>query len=112
MDANVSKEMNTLIHRLFEAGIPFEVGGQPICGRAYVQIACPSFEDCAIDAICHEFSYGGNSGLIEIMSAYDEDGDVVGWLAAEDALPYFQTAWNQKYKELVKNARESEAENG
>lgn len=43
------------------------------------------------DAVCHEFSYGGKDGLLEVYgSLVDVDGtllnDVEGWLTAEDII--------------------------
>jgi hypothetical protein len=37
------------------------------------------------DAICHDGSYGRESGLIEVMGLFDDD-DVTGYLTAEDIL--------------------------
>lgn len=37
------------------------------------------------DAVCHSFSYGHEKGLLEIMGLGAE-GDVIGWLTAEDVL--------------------------
>ena len=42
------------------------------------------------DAICHEHSYGGEQGLLEIMGelvdVVSDNDTVVGWLTAEDVL--------------------------
>ena len=38
------------------------------------------------DAICHSGSYGHENGLIEIMGLPQCQGDVVGWLTANDVL--------------------------
>lgn len=36
------------------------------------------------DAVCHEFSYGGKDGLLEIYGCLTDD--VEGWLTAEDII--------------------------
>ena len=41
------------------------------------------------DAICHDYSYGHEDGLIEVMGLDDgsnRDDDVIGYLTAEDVL--------------------------
>lgn len=38
------------------------------------------------DVICHEYSYGGERGLLEVMGLYKCDGDVIGNLTAEEVL--------------------------
>lgn len=40
------------------------------------------------DAICHEFSYGGKDGLLEVAGKIvrDNPDDVDGWLTAEEVL--------------------------
>ena len=38
------------------------------------------------DAICHSGSYGHEIGLIEVMGLPQCQGDVIGWLTAEDVL--------------------------
>ncbi len=38
------------------------------------------------DAICHGGSYGHENGLIEVMGLPQCQGDVIGWLTAEDIL--------------------------
>ena len=81
--------MTKLAVLLAKADIPFELRGQDCSGiYATVQICSPSVDDCRIDAICHQYSYGGNEGLLEILG--EGLGDVVGWLNAEEALTYFE----------------------
>ena len=38
------------------------------------------------DAICHSGSYGHENGLIEVMGLPQCQGDVIGWLTANDVL--------------------------
>lgn len=81
-------EMNKLVVLLAKNNIPFEIKAWDFIDKSTWQICSPSIEDMKVDAVCHEGSYGHERGLIEIMSAFEED--VVGWLTAEEALPYFQ----------------------
>lgn len=81
--------MTKLAVLLAKADIPFELRGMT-CGdaTASVQICSPSIDNCYIDAICHQYSYGGREGLLEILGGDLED--VVGWLSAEEAFAYFE----------------------
>jgi hypothetical protein len=88
MSENNMTEMNKLAVLLAKNNIPFEIKAWNIQNKPTWQICTPSIADTKVDAVCHEFSYGHHDGLIEIMSAFEED--VVGWLTAEEALPYFQ----------------------
>lgn len=46
------------------------------------QIRCEDW-----DAICHEYSYGSERGLLEIMGSITQiDDDVEGWLTAKEIL--------------------------
>ena len=36
------------------------------------------------DAVCHQYSYGGDKGLLEIYSSLCTD--VIGWLTADDVI--------------------------
>lgn len=52
-----------------------------------VQVTCVNEEGKYIwDAICHEYSYGGISGLIEVMGLPQCEGDVIGRLTADEVL--------------------------
>lgn len=86
-------EMNKLIRLLVEEDIPFEVHPWTTWnGEAVFSICSPSRENCVVDAVSHNFSYGGEDGLIEVMGSANPDhpnDDVVGWLTAEKALIYF-----------------------
>lgn len=86
-------EMNKLIKLLVKADIPFEVRPFPSALQGYgdtLQILSPTLENCKIDAVSHQGSYGGTNGMIEIMS--ETEIDVVGWLTAEEAVEYFRKA--------------------
>lgn len=98
-------EMNKLIKLLVQHNIPFEAmaiktvdldayrdewKSGKIEYEASIQICSPSVEDCKIDAICHSGSYGHESGLLEIMSAFEPDDGVAGWLTAQEAFEYFR----------------------
>ena len=50
------------------------------------QIFVPSIEDCEWDVICQEYSYGYEEGLLEAYGSIVPDGDVEGWLTAEDVI--------------------------
>ena len=88
MSILVKSEITKLAVLLAKADIPFELVAWTTNGEPTIQIASPSKENCTVDAVCHQFSYGGPSGLIEIMSKDIED-DVRGWLTAEEAFKYF-----------------------
>ena len=77
-------EMDNLILMLNISGIPYEVTecwGTP-------QVWYPNKKDVICDVICHQFSYGGNQGLLEIMGLLTNEevkwDDVVGYLTAKD----------------------------
>jgi len=88
MSENNMTEMNKLVALLAKNNIPFEIKAFDFLDKSTWQICSPSIADTKVDAICHAGSYGHENGLIEIMSRFEED--VVGWLTAEEALPYFQ----------------------
>lgn len=86
-------ELNKLLVLLARAGIPFEVFPYSLCGEYYFQICYPNKENCIVDAVSTPFTYGGKSGLIEIMWAgHWEDDDVRGWLTANEAFQFFDKA--------------------
>ena len=56
--------MNTLIKMLADAEIPFQV----TLNQNTPQVWYPAKgEDTVCDVICHQYSYGGDRGLLEIM---------------------------------------------
>lgn len=90
LERNPNVEMNKLIKLLAKQDLPFEVYSFPGFGNETdfgIQILAPTLQERKIDAVCHPYSYGYKNGLIEILSCKMDD--VVGWLTAEEALPYF-----------------------
>lgn len=70
-------EMIKLALGLIERNIDFETGSF----MNGLQIRCGSW-----DAICHDGSYGHEKGLLEVMGLPQCDGDVIGYLTAEEVL--------------------------
>ena len=88
-------EMSKLFLLLAEADIPFET--REIYNT--VQICYPSIEDTVCDAICHEYSYGFNEGLLEIMGLVDEEevGDTVeGYLTADEVFARIKADYEKR----------------
>ena len=75
-------EMQKLSLMLKGAGIPHEMIIQPMYHTPQLCFPDRSRKDSGV--ICHDFSYGGNVGLLETMG-FGED-DVIGFLNAEEAL--------------------------
>lgn len=73
-------EMGKLESYLNEALIPFEIG--TILNTP--QLFYPSKKERICDVICHEFSYGYDKGLLEIMGLTDTEDGVEGCLTAEE----------------------------
>ena len=79
----MKKEIERLVGMLTNADIPFEVTDD-VMGNSNNQIWYPNFEKHICDVICHEYSYGGKDGYLEIMGLSDNEyDDVEGWLTAE-----------------------------
>jgi hypothetical protein len=80
-------EMTKLLMVLEALNIPHEVITQ---WTGTPQILYPNAKELKMDVICHEFSYGGRDGLLEIAGLLtDEEAeydDVVGYLTAENVL--------------------------
>lgn len=72
-------ELNKLAIGLIKRNIPFTF--KPHCNGGIID-----WGNC--DAICHDYSYGREDGLLEIMgNLVDKTADrVEGWLTAEDIL--------------------------
>lgn len=64
-------------------GIPFVV--RPLFNG--LQLVCPELETWELDVICHDYSYGHDSGLVEVAGAICENDDdtVEGYLDVEEA---------------------------
>jgi hypothetical protein len=73
------KEMSKLAAGLQRRGTRFVI-------RTYqggLQILC---KGRGWDAICHDYSYGHEDGLLEVMGLPQCNGDVIGYLTAEEIL--------------------------
>ena len=79
-------EMQKLINKLAKADIPYELTVQPFTNT--IQVWYPTQANPVTDIICHEYSYGGKEGLLEIMGLVNEKntgGDSVeGHLTADE----------------------------
>lgn len=82
-------EMEKLIECLKTLKIPHEVTPHFLF-KDSLQVWYPNKKESVMDAICHDYSYGGKEGLLEIMGLLtDEEAyfdDVVGYLTAENVL--------------------------
>ena len=80
-------EMEKLIELLESANIPFET--DIVFGTT--QVCYPNCENVVCDAICHQYSYGHEKGLLEIMGLVDDDEDSVeGYLTAQQVFDKIQ----------------------
>ena len=94
----MEKEIKRLVEMLEIANIPFELTDD-VMGNSDNQIWYPNYEENICDVICHEFSYGGKDGLLEIMGlSENECDDVEGWLTAEEV---FEKIYTDYYKENI-----------
>ena len=75
-------EMEKLINKLAKADIPYELAVHPFTNTP--QVWYPTRENPVCDAICHEFSYGGQDGLLEIMGLANSPDSVEGYLTADE----------------------------
>ena len=98
-------EMQKLINKLAKADIPCELAVHPFTNT--LQVWYPTRENPVCDVICHEYSYGGKDGLLEIMGLVDEKksgGDSVeGYLTADEVFERIA-----KYHRTHKTAEEVE----
>ena len=79
----MKREIERLVEMLTKADIPFEVADDAM-GNSNNQIWYPNYDKHICDVICHEYTYGGKDGYLEIMGLSDNDyDDVEGWLTAE-----------------------------
>ena len=94
----MKKEIKRLVEMLENANIPFELTDD-VMGNSDNQIWYPNHAEHICDVICHEFSYGGKDGLLEIMGlSENEYDDVEGWLTAEKV---FKKIYTDYYKENI-----------
>lgn len=87
-------EMSKLFLLLADADIPFET--REIFDT--MQICYPSFDDLICDAICHQYSYGYEQGLLEIMGLVDPGiGDTVeGYLTADEVFARIKADYEKR----------------
>lgn len=78
-------EMTKLITLLNSESIPYDLVDD-VMGNEDNQIFYPCVGESICDVICHEYSFGGPEGLLEIMGLVDEEiGDTVeGYLTTEE----------------------------
>ena len=92
-------EMNKLIEMLNDANIPFELTTD-VEGNENNQVWYPSQKNRVCDVICHQYSYGGRDGLLEIMGLLTEEeaeyDSVVGYLTAEDVFNRIKNHYETK----------------
>lgn len=73
-------------------------------GFDFHQIVVPDLNDWAWDCICHKGSFGCEEGLLEIMGCLvEEDGDVEGYLTAEDVIERIKKYGNDKKRTRIKD---------
>lgn len=80
-------EMTKLITLLLNSDIPFDLTTDSM-GNQHNQVWYPSRDNVVCDVICHEYSYGGKDGFLEMMGLLtDEESEcdsVIGWLTADE----------------------------
>ena len=80
-------EMTKLITLLLNSEIPFDLTTDAM-GNQHNQVWYPSRDNAVCDVICHEYSYGGKDGFLEMMGLLTDEeaeGDsVLGWLTADE----------------------------
>ena len=83
---NYLTEIKKLADGLIEKGIAFTF--LALHDGYQVVVNNPKTQEYKWDAVCHNFSYGHDEGLLEIMGdIVDNEFDAVeGWLTAEDIL--------------------------
>ena len=79
MDTINQNEMMKLAFGLYDRGIEFKT-------RSFFDGIQFIIGDWDWDAVCNDGSYGYENGLIEVMGLPQCQGDVIGWLTANDVL--------------------------
>lgn len=79
----MKREIERLVKMLDNTIIPYELTDDAM-GNSNNQIWYPNHDEKICDVICHEYSYGGNDGYLEIMGLTQNEDDVEGWLTAEE----------------------------
>lgn len=91
----MKREIERLVKMLESAKIPFELTDD-VMDNSNNQIWYPNHDTKICDVICHEYSYGGKDGYLEIMGlSENEYDDVEGWLTAEEV---FYRIYNDYYE--------------
>jgi len=79
----MKREIERLVKMLENTNIPYELTDDAM-GNSNNQIWYPNRKECICDVICHEYSFGGKDGYLEMMGlSENEYDDVEGWLTAE-----------------------------
>ena len=80
----MKREIERLVKMLENSNIPFEVTDD-VMDNSDNQVWYPNYDKHICDVICHEYSYGGKDGYLEMMGLSDNEyDDVEGWLTAEE----------------------------
>lgn len=85
-------EMTKLATLLAKEDIPFEIVVWAIGEEPCLMIASPDADHRVVDAVCHQYSYGGKEGLIEVLGSANPNlpnSDIKGWMTANEAFQYF-----------------------
>lgn len=80
----MKREIERLVEMLENNNIPFELTDDAM-DNSNNQVWYPNYEKKVCDVICHEYSYGGSDGYLEMMGlSENEYDDVEGWLTVEE----------------------------
>ena len=81
-------------------GIPFVV--RPLFNG--LQLVCPELDTWELDVICHDYSYGCDSGLVEIAGAICENDDdtVEGYLDVEEVFERIKKYYKKEDYDNIK----------
>ena len=88
-------EMGKLGNLLLNTGIPFEVVRHPMNHTPMIKY--PNDDKCICSVVCHDFSYGGKQGLLEVMGLVKDDEDVEGFLTANEV---YNRIYEDYYSEM------------
>lgn len=93
-----SSEIVKLVYLLQKMMIPFVI--DKIWGGWIIKVKVGERPGDIIDAVCHQYSHGGKSGLLEIMGGLtaqeEESSSVLGWLCAEEVARRFKWCYEHK----------------
>ena len=89
-------EMRKLQRMLDEANIPYDIhklfNGEQI---EYFGHGDMFKDERVCDVICHEYSYGVEQGLLEMMGLCDTVDNVEGYLTAEEVFERIKKDWDK-----------------